>query len=139
MGMFGYLPAVTVRCHFPPISCPLCSLGGDRDFYNEELLYRMFGVNAELLIDHAWGWEPVPLLQIRQVFHVIAYGKRHLVGYQPFLHQIQHQKLCHLPDNQLSPCKIIRVLQDLAGADTAGPQQGLLPRPESVQTCIFAR
>ena len=25
---------------------------------NEELLYRMFGVNAELLIDHAWGWEP---------------------------------------------------------------------------------
>ena len=25
---------------------------------NEDLLYRMFGVNAELLIDHAWGWEP---------------------------------------------------------------------------------
>lgn len=25
---------------------------------NEELLYRMFGVNAELIIDHAWGWEP---------------------------------------------------------------------------------
>ena len=25
---------------------------------NEEILYRMFGVNAELLIDHAWGWEP---------------------------------------------------------------------------------
>lgn len=25
---------------------------------NEELLYRLFGVNAELLIDHAWGWEP---------------------------------------------------------------------------------
>ena len=25
---------------------------------NEELLYRMFGKNAELLIDHAWGWEP---------------------------------------------------------------------------------
>ncbi len=25
---------------------------------NEEFLYRMFGVNAELLIDHAWGWEP---------------------------------------------------------------------------------
>ena len=26
--------------------------------HNEELLYRLFGVNAELLIDHAWGWEP---------------------------------------------------------------------------------
>lgn len=25
---------------------------------NEELLYQLFGVNAELLIDHAWGWEP---------------------------------------------------------------------------------
>ena len=25
---------------------------------NEDLLYQMFGVNAELLIDHAWGWEP---------------------------------------------------------------------------------
>ena len=25
---------------------------------NEDLLYRMFGANAELLIDHAWGWPP---------------------------------------------------------------------------------
>lgn len=38
-----------------------CSLGGDRDYHNEELLYRLFGVNAELLIDHAWGWEPVTM------------------------------------------------------------------------------
>lgn len=38
-----------------------CSLGGDGDFYNEELLYKLFGVNAELLIDHAWGWEPVTM------------------------------------------------------------------------------
>ncbi|MBQ6322487.1 MAG: DNA methylase [Lachnospiraceae bacterium] len=28
---------------------------------NEEILYHMFGVNAELLIDHAWGWEPCTL------------------------------------------------------------------------------
>jgi len=28
---------------------------------DEELLYRLFGVNAELLIDHAWGWEPCTL------------------------------------------------------------------------------
>ena len=28
---------------------------------NEELLYRLFGVNAELIIDHAWGWEPCTL------------------------------------------------------------------------------
>lgn len=38
-----------------------CSLGSDSDYYNEDLLYRMFGVNAELLIDHAWGWEPVTM------------------------------------------------------------------------------
>ncbi|MCI9361273.1 MAG: DNA methylase [Hungatella sp.] len=38
-----------------------CSLGKDSDYYNEELLYKMFGVNAELLIDHAWGWEPVTM------------------------------------------------------------------------------
>ena len=32
-----------------------CSLGKPTDFYNEDLLYRIFGINAELLIDHAWG------------------------------------------------------------------------------------
>ena len=42
-----------------------CSLGGPNDFYNEELLYRLFGVNAELLIDHAWGWEPVGMADIK--------------------------------------------------------------------------
>ena len=38
-----------------------CSLGGDNEYHNEDLLYNMFGVNAELLIDHAWGWEPVTM------------------------------------------------------------------------------
>jgi len=38
-----------------------CSLGSPRDFHNEELLYRLFGINAELLIDHAWGYEPVTM------------------------------------------------------------------------------
>ncbi len=38
-----------------------CSLGGENEYYNEELLYKMFGVNAELLIDHAWGWEPTTM------------------------------------------------------------------------------
>lgn len=31
----------------------------------EELLYKLFGVNAELLIDHAWGWEPVTMAQVK--------------------------------------------------------------------------
>ncbi len=33
---------------------------------NEDLLYRLFGVNAELLIDHAWGWEPCTIAQIKR-------------------------------------------------------------------------
>ena len=32
---------------------------------NEELLYKLFGVNAELLIDHAWGWEPCTIADIK--------------------------------------------------------------------------
>ena len=32
---------------------------------NEDLLYKMFGVNAELLIDHAWGWEPCTMKEIK--------------------------------------------------------------------------
>ena len=42
-----------------------CSLGGPQDFHNEELLYRLFGVNAELLIDHAWGFEPCTMADIK--------------------------------------------------------------------------
>ena len=42
-----------------------CSLGSDNDFYNEELLYKLFGVNAELLIDHAWGYEPCTIADIK--------------------------------------------------------------------------
>lgn len=42
-----------------------CSIGKEDEAYNEDFLYRMFGVNAELLIDHAWGWEPCTLEDIR--------------------------------------------------------------------------
>ena len=42
-----------------------CSAGSAQEFYNEELLYRLFGVNAELLIDHAWGWEPCTMEAIK--------------------------------------------------------------------------
>ena len=42
-----------------------CSLGRPTDYYNEELLYKTFGINAELLVDHAWGWEPCPMSAIK--------------------------------------------------------------------------
>ena len=32
---------------------------------HEDFLYQLFGVNAELLIDHAWGWEPVTMDMIK--------------------------------------------------------------------------
>lgn len=42
-----------------------CSLGKPTDYYNEDLLYKLFGINAELLIDHAWGWEPCTMADIK--------------------------------------------------------------------------
>lgn len=58
-----------------------CSLGGPNDFHNEDLLYRLFGINAELLIDHAWGIEPCTL--------------RHIKAYRPTTNSISSgQVLC---------------------------------------------
>lgn len=42
-----------------------CSIGKPQDYYNEELLYKLFGINAELLIDHAWGWEPCTIADVK--------------------------------------------------------------------------
>ena len=46
--------------------------------FNEDLLYKAFGVNAELLIDHAWGWEPTTIELIRSyrpVAHSLSSGQ----------------------------------------------------------------
>ena len=42
-----------------------CSLGKAHERHNEALLYKLFGVNAELLIDHAWGYEPCTIAAIK--------------------------------------------------------------------------
>ncbi len=42
-----------------------CSLGKAHERLNENLLYRLFGINAELLIDHAWGYEPCTIAEIK--------------------------------------------------------------------------
>lgn len=42
-----------------------CSLGKGSEYYNEGLLYKLFGINAELLIDHAWGWEPATIADVK--------------------------------------------------------------------------
>lgn len=43
----------------------LCSVGSKSCSHNENLLYKLFGVNAELLIDHAWGYEPCTIRDIK--------------------------------------------------------------------------
>jgi DNA polymerase V len=42
-----------------------CSVGKRNEYYNEDLLYKLFGINAELLIDHAWGWEPCTIADVK--------------------------------------------------------------------------
>ena len=42
-----------------------CSVGDPNGFHNEALLYKLFGVNAELLIDHAWGYESCTIAHIK--------------------------------------------------------------------------
>ena len=42
-----------------------CSLGDPNDYHNEQLLYKLFGINAELLIDHAWGLESCTMTDIK--------------------------------------------------------------------------
>lgn len=42
-----------------------CSEGKPGSYHSEDLLYDLFGVNAELLIDHAWGWEPCTIADIK--------------------------------------------------------------------------
>ena len=43
-----------------------CSIGSYSSRYNEDLLYKEFGINAELLIDHSWGWEPARMEDVER-------------------------------------------------------------------------
>lgn len=75
-----------------------CSLGRANDYYNEDLLYRMFGVNAELLIDHAWGWEPCGIADIK--------------AYQPAGHSISSGQVLHQPYSCASARLVVREMAD---------------------------
>lgn len=61
----GYASRLEEKGIFTMGDIARCSVGKAGDYYNEDLLYRMFGVNAELLIDHAWGWEPCTIEDIK--------------------------------------------------------------------------
>lgn len=60
-----------------------CSVGSDNSYHNENLLYRLFGINAELLIDHAWGWEPCTIADVK--------------GYRPETKSICSGQVLHCP------------------------------------------
>ena len=62
----GYAKKLEENGLFTMGDIALCSVGKPTDFYNEDLLYKLFGVNAELLIDHAWGWEPCTIDKIKE-------------------------------------------------------------------------
>lgn len=61
----GYAKKLAEHGMFTMGDVARCSVGGRDDFYNEDLLYKLFGINAELLIDHAWGYEPCTIADIK--------------------------------------------------------------------------
>ena len=80
-----------------------CSLGGPDEFYNEDLLYRMFGVQAELLIDHAWGWEPCEIADIR--------------SYEPGAHSISSGQVLTGPADYATARLITKEMADALALD----------------------
>lgn len=61
----GYAKKLEANGLFTMGDIARCSIGKASDYYNEDLLYKLFGVNAELLIDHSWGWEPTTIADIK--------------------------------------------------------------------------
>ena len=80
-----------------------CSLGGPHDFFNEALLYKLFGVNAELLIDHAWGWEPCTMKDIK--------------AYRPATNSISTGQVLHCPYTAQKARLIVKEMVDLLVLD----------------------
>ena len=70
---------------------------------NEELLYKLFGINAELLIDHAWGWEPVTIKQIKE--------------YKPTTNSISSGQVLHCPYNFEQTKLIVKEMTELLTLD----------------------
>ena len=87
-----------------------CSLGGPQDYYNEELLYKLFGVNAELLIDHAWGVEPCTMAAIK--------------AYRPRTNSVSSGQVLQRPYTYEEGSLIVREMADQLALDLA--QKGVV-------------
>lgn len=87
-----------------------CSLGKDTDYLNAALLYRLFGVNAELLIDHAWGWEPCTIAQVK--------------AYKPQSNSLGSGQVLHCPYDFDKAKLIVREMAELLVLDLV--EKGLM-------------
>ena len=87
-----------------------CSLGHPNDFYNEDLLYKLFGVNAELLIDHAWGVEPCTIADIK--------------AYRPQSNSLSSGQVLHCAYTAQKAKLVVREMTDLLVLDLV--EQGLV-------------
>lgn len=87
-----------------------CSIGKETDFYNEDLLYQLFGVNAELLIDHAWGYEPCTIKEIK--------------SYKPETNSISSGQVLSSPYDFEKARLVVREMTDLLTLDLV--DKGLL-------------
>ena len=70
---------------------------------NEELLYDLFGVNAELLIDHSWGWECATIESIK--------------AYKPVSNSISSGQVLHCPYNYENTKLIVKEMTELLTLD----------------------
>ena len=80
-----------------------CSIGDKKQFYNEDLLYQLFGINAELLIDHAWGYEPCTIQDIK--------------SYQPQNNSLGSGQVLHEPYSANKARLIVKEMLDLLVLD----------------------
>lgn len=80
-----------------------CSVGKATDYHNEELLYRLFGVNAELLIDHAWGYEPCTMELVK--------------AYRPATNSVCSGQVLHCPYDFDKARLVVREMVELMALD----------------------
>ena len=70
---------------------------------NEDLLYKLFGKNAELLIDHAWGWEPTTIAAIK--------------AYKPSSNSLGSGQVLHCPYEAEKAKLVLREMADMLSLD----------------------
>lgn len=70
---------------------------------NDDLLYKLFGKNAELLIDHAWGWEPCTVEAIK--------------AYRPSTNSLGSGQVLHQPYTAEKAKLVLREMADMLSLD----------------------